>query len=949
MPQVTSNTPDLTQLYSALQNADKAGDTEGATKLANYIRSITPKAPSQPADLPLNLDNKVIASQASPLTPESLVKAQTTQYGPGRVAAAQAGTDVLSGAPYGLQNKLSLEVSPSPQTQMDTVNQYFGKPVASFGPAGVQFPNPKTGQLTAAMPYEGKFPTAGGTMDTGFDTGGAVGAGALTALVTKNPFAAWAATSGGAAVGQEVSNEFKNLFSRYFNKEPLTGEQQKADLKNAGETGLSSAVMGSLGVLPSIGNYINRGAVNIGSVKALQRVLNAAVTQQNALEDFKGLQLSVPELLSNSTDPSLRAVSLQEKFLGASRARDENFLTTNTPIVDIENARKTRNVNALADAYDDITRQYAPNEGYISPESSYEAAQLVASQKAAQQNQLQLRLDQSVNDTKAAAQPAMSRFNLGKNIVERLQLLKQAGQDAVNKAWGDLKVQLGVPVDEAYGGEPYAAPLGKSPKIGYTSITQSKLTELWQRGMSAMRHGEQGTIGANNKAGMIFDSIPDELYVDPQDPTLGLKFSDPSKELDNVDLHDYIDGIKNLRAGIRRSVRSGNVGWNPDTQIEKNVADILRDNANQWFAREGDPRVLEAWENAERATTDFHKSFNEGLLEQVDSQKAGNRERIFNQFATKVLMSGNDDELSRLANVTNQDPYAQDQMRLGIWSLIHEGIQSARTPQQLVRNYQSMVSRLAPTFKHFFGPGDLENMDTFDALTNKVDQLHQQYTDFNKEWSQSEFRDTPASVSGIRKALFDANMPVDRIGKLYAFLSKENPQLLQGVKADMADAFAKSVSNKTPDGYVPDLTKMTSALGDRSTQAKIRLFLGGDYLTRASAIRDVAKLMAGPNQPEVEAPKSMFEQIIRMAVAPPLSREGRAYTGLLMWRHRAAARALYNALSSTDGLRSYINLANSRNTRAQVIGALGALNASSLASVLPSQPAPQATGSQSGP
>src|SRR5690348_15822255 len=105
MPQITSNTPDLTQLYSALQNADKAGDIEGATKLANYIRSITPKAPANPSPLPLDLENKVVASQASPVTPESLVKAQTTQYGPGRVAAAQAGTDVLSGAPYGLQNK----------------------------------------------------------------------------------------------------------------------------------------------------------------------------------------------------------------------------------------------------------------------------------------------------------------------------------------------------------------------------------------------------------------------------------------------------------------------------------------------------------------------------------------------------------------------------------------------------------------------------------------------------------------------------------------------------------------------------------------------------------------------------------------------------------------------------------------------------------------------------
>lgn len=978
MPKYTFTDPSGKKYTSPDMPSRAAAWAQLSTHLG--IGNSPPNQPSSPAQTGPQPTNTT-PIPTPPLTPEQALSPSLagqslrtgSAYTPQEQQAMQGGTDISSGAPWGLRNEFSFMVDPTQQASTAAINKYFGKPVGSVGPMGPQFVNPQTGRNTLVNPSptasvtSSSPPTIGGSMDMALDTAGAAGGAGAALAATKNPFAAYGMGVAGTGAAQYISNLGKNVVAKYYYGLPDSDikDQQSADARNAAGAAGGQALFSAPGLAEPIGRFANYGFTGLGSTKALQKLYSAALNAREGLGDFKDLlgnaaanfSLAIHELLPGEIEKGnifRKAATLE----GATSGR----LGTGTPLVNLEYQRTANNSDALSNSMDVVTNQYLPNAGYQYGEGSEGAALAVGRQKMMAKNQIDLERAQAANELTARTQGIQSPIEASKIALEPFVAVKNAAREQANEAWGNLKVSLGVPQEEAFGGAPYTQPMGEAPTIGYSDSTRSRLSQVVARGVSALR---SKAPGSRDIAHNYFDSIPDELYHDYQRPGIGLIWDEPDqkfmtkdeqeamggdeapyKQADDPqhDLNWYIENIKARRGGTRSQFKPDGSMRNPDAAIDKNVTDILRSNADQELATT-DPHTLAQWEEAEDATKNFHDTFQHGILKMADGDYAGLDNPPFSQFLNKVLYGGNPVELEHFASIAKQHPYLQNHVGLSLLSIMDDALHGI-SPERVPQVYADMSQKLRPAMRAFLGKDEFDN---YQALVKKVSDLNDKYQSFNNEWKLTDFGEgIPASVPNIRSILYNPNTTAQKAGRLYAFLLRNNPDLLDGVKADVAKAFADKVAPIGSGGRNINLSKINQLIGDKSTQAKIRLFLGGHYIDQVNSIGQAAKMAQGAPEVGTSKPISLVQNAVRWLVAPPLSREGRLYSLILGWRQRASARLLYNALSSPEGLKSLIDQRVASGKSAATLSVLGGLQAGSLASQLPSNPVGQPTTDQSG-
>lgn len=183
---------DREQLYNALRNADAAGDTAAAQRLADYIRSL-------PDDAPQGFNPvQAVADMERAETPQrSLPQQLGRQIG----LTARAGAEGLAALPAMLWNGPAA-----------VLNQYAGTnlPRASIGPAldFVGLPRPETATERVSQDVAGAMASAGGTAALGnlMSKAAAPVARGIGSILSSAP-GSQVATAAGSAGGSGIARE----------------------------------------------------------------------------------------------------------------------------------------------------------------------------------------------------------------------------------------------------------------------------------------------------------------------------------------------------------------------------------------------------------------------------------------------------------------------------------------------------------------------------------------------------------------------------------------------------------------------------------------------------------------------------------------------------------------------------------------------------------------------
>lgn len=841
-------------------------------------------------------------------------------------ALAKQGVDITSGAPWGLKNRLSLLVDPSDKDKIGAINSYFGKDVgASKTPFGFAYVDPETGRRTLVQSRADKpidyVPTAGGSLDAIFGGGGGALGGLRTGAATGNPLAAAGGAILGAVGGQTIADMGKATINQFLGQQTIHSPDDVADTlkgvaKDAAVTGALTGAGELVGLTKPALKWFLTGFKDLSFSHAVN-------LQAGAAEATKGLD-AWHELVGGLAQPDKGSLNLSVPELnprdGLVRQFFDKAYKSSPELVAKEEERLNSNLDALGYTYGQYASALKPSADYRIGSSGYDMQQALASQKQTMltQKQLDAQTQKDALSREATGLPSLSMTDMNARNKEMLDLLEQSGADAKDRAYGDLKVKLGMPASVAYDRTSDQWINSRTPDevMGINPVTQTKMTNIWKDGMNL----EKSPQGDGTK---FFAAIPDNFYVNPSKPELGLK--DLSNE--KYDIFSTIDNIQDIRSGVRASMRARSGTLPPDAATSKHVADILEDNIGYHLVRKGDPSVLDAWDAAKQANINYNTNFKQGLLKQAMDTEGGFKSPVYtNATSTLLTTSGkfaDQSGISRLGEILKGDPAATDQMRQQIWSL-------AKQPKYMPNGEftQKSFSQFKDDFEGpintFFSDDDRAKMNTFNDLTNSVARASQKVKQFNQAWKNSpEYGGIPMNSGALKDAVFNPRSVSPQVlDKMTTFLRSTNPTLLKEWQADTAAEFARRSSDANGVPIASKVTQMSTQLKDRLDQVMDPGYTYGlgTMSTAMTAAQGALNVQLDPSKPQ-----SVLTQVVRAAVAPPMSSEGRWYSALLNHRAKAGGRVIYNALASPEGLNKFIATSKADASAAAGWGVVGDL------------------------
>lgn len=844
---------------------------------------------------------------------------------------AKNGIDIVSGVPYGLKTNLDMIPGATDEDRKYVINKYFGQDVGvrrnQYGE--LQFNNPRTGLPTTVFSHQYNAPTVGSAFDLiGQATGAIAGGGA--AMETGSPFAVGAASTAGSALGQSVVDIGKLVASKAlgtYNPSRTASDNIKAVAGDAKDAAENTAIGETVGGVPRIGRWFLNSSRKIGlKYSDALDLQDAAQSANQDLGDYyklvgtqHQLMLSIPEL---TQDPKARMA-----FNKAWRTGDD--------IAAEEEGRVNSNLSQLAYNFKNIADMYKPSDpSYTQGSSGQNIKDVFVQKKQAGLLDAQLRAQVEQDNAKRVALglPQMSPEQMNQRLTDMLNTAEQAGKSNVDKAYADLKVALGVPASVAglKTSDRYFQEQVPTVMLGLSPVSKMKLQNYYNEAIRDL-HGIDPDIGRQKLA-----AIPEGLLTKLDE--YGNAGTVPGLNLDRQDdLYHVVESIQNMRYGIRQAMKTNKGNIQPRDQDVATMEDILSENVESYFKRNGNPAVMDKWEAAQQATRDYAAQFRQGVLREVMQKQDGFTPTVYNQAVSKLLMNSGKEAASQsgpreLAGILKGDPEAYNDVRNMIWGIYQNHyLPSDGIPTRA--SFNQFKDDLAGPIKYFFSDADRAKMDSFDSLTGLIKDSTNAVKKFNQQWTSSTYGKLgkPSSY-GLSNAVFSQSISPQNLKGLGNFLRDNNPDLLEQLRSDTALKFAQ----QTSDNGVPNPQKIAAYVakyGDRLND-----IMGPQYLNNVQVLSGAMQRIVGPQvKLEPDAAQSIFEQVIRAKFAPPLSEEGRWYSALLEARRRAAGRVVYNALSSPIGLSKFIRDRDVDNKTQIGMGILGELGGKTLTMSNPQQ------------
>jgi len=382
-----------------------------------------------------------------------------------------------------------------------------------------------------------------------------------------------------------------------------------------------------------------------------------------------------------------------------------------------------------------------------------------------------------------------------------------------------------------------------------------------------------------------------------------------------LDLHQLEVSLRELkrwqRINGKNQVASDTAGFDIGRMIGE-LEQLKRDTLS--------PELLNLSEMAQQASKNRIKTFDKGALRTI-IRKDGDEYLLDDTQVFGYVLASNDRQAAQhFMKIVSQDPGAVVATKKSLWSFY----KSETAPDGYVKPalHNAFMKKHNNTINAMFTPAEIKRMNSLGDIGRVVERSIKEYDNFvtglEKTFAGKIKNTDPESMATL---MFSKNFSARDVKKLMDMLDN------YGVGDSTREVVGTYVKSYAMRGGTLSLSGLDRLLDPaRGNITKLTHIYGDDY------IKDLAKISGVANMIRQRAQRSLvpgktnaFTDLMRVIIAPPLTRKGRAQSLLVNVRYDAANRALSNALLNPNELRRIVALENTQAGTSQAMRVLGQL------------------------
>lgn len=389
-------------------------------------------------------------------------------------------------------------------------------------------------------------------------------------------------------------------------------------------------------------------------------------------------------------------------------------------------------------------------------------------------------------------------------------------------------------------------------------------------------------------------------------------------EATEIDLHQMEEAIRFLRRRKRLDVRGAVAGTPAGRDVDRVLQSMVRQRSE--FLAKSRPDVLDAIEQAEFASAERARLFDKSILRSIlVKDDAGEFVLRNREVIARTIATGDKDAVSHLMNILSENPAGQQELQKTMLAFYRNEVIADGLPNLAL--HKRFMERHGEVVKVIF-PRQGASIQKFGQTIAKAEDTIARTELFKKAVArQFQGRLQDVAPESVVKKMF-----TDRFSAKDANRFRNLAQV-GGFLPQYERAIGDEIRRRVFTGGVLSPVKLESFLSQHDEV--VFGLIGPQYVkdlrTLLSGLKTSVTQPAGIARP---AGNSLLD-LMRVIVAPPLTRRGRAQTLGMNINRRAFERAMLNAIIDPKGLRAIVAQRNAEVTSKKVFGLLGALGGAS--------------------
>jgi hypothetical protein len=776
-------------------------------------------------------------------------------------AAAKSGVNIDTRLPTLESIKSGFAANPAERDAF--ISSYIS---SRYGPEAVTRTGPDSGQLEFYNPESGHWEFAEPNAYSALphlpemitSTAGAVGGG--LAGSAGGPVGTALGSATGAGLGQALGSYGRMKVGQAFGL-----NESMADTSIASTAGEEGAVTGAidLGVSAGYGAYRGIKAIIFGKqVLTPQEAGELYNAQRRADKTIRDVNAAVPSVAGDLYKPWTAQVA--PDTAGGRKLLQASYQLTGDPNVGPKMAQDVfRNENALS-AYMDNT--VLPSR--MGLDAPYEGAlplkDAVSAEKGTFNDPLVAQGAQAT-DNYNAAMSSMAPANAasaGRGVRQGLADKYMAARKAKNDAYAKYQ-------DEA----------GYDPKTRKSvhEVPASNELRQYQKALKAQ-----------------IKRIPLKA-VGQEKKSLLLKLSEDK----TINLADLDETLKWLRAGQRRS-RQGKLTI-PFSEMEasrlEGVLSTMRDNYLDNYA----PEARAALQEAEQAAYVEGNTFKYGLTKNLLKKEGGEYSLTDAKVITTILRNKDPAAAREIADVLGSDPNAKVAAQNYLFAIYRKKVgQGSDKPLSLYQKHKAFMDDYGPVIDEFFDPAQQQKIRELGGFAETISANMKNLDELNSIWNKSyKGRIDRMSAEALVDRVFTKSFTTKDVTNIKNIAGRYSPEVLDHWKAGIADKLRERMFKE---GLV-DSNGLSRLMGDHDALAKLNIIFGPRFVRSLDTLKSASDIVRRM-PPDINLPSknTVWTDLLRAFVFPPLSSGGRRITLFQNTRGRSYANKIYRALSDPSEL-----------------------------------------------
>lgn len=385
-----------------------------------------------------------------------------------------------------------------------------------------------------------------------------------------------------------------------------------------------------------------------------------------------------------------------------------------------------------------------------------------------------------------------------------------------------------------------------------------------------------------------------------------------------LDLHQMEEAIRFLRRRQRIDARNAVAASPQGRDVNRALQALIRQRSE--FLAENNPAVLEAIEAAEFVSAQrarlFDKSILRSILVRDESGEFVLRDR---EVIARTIASGDKEATQHLMRILSENPAGPAELQKSMLAFYRNEVVEDGIP--VLALHKRFMDRHGDVLKVIFPKS--QGVTKFGEVTRAAEKMIARVEYFKKAVAKS--------FKGRIQNIAPENVIKDMFTRRFSFKDANrfrNMAQAGGFYGPYQRAVGDEIRRRIFTNGVLSPTKLDSLLSQHGEV--MQGLMGVQYVTDLQLLLKGLRLARTQPTGIATRTSNTLLDAMRVLIAPPLTRKGRAQTLLQNVNRRAIERAMMNAIMDPKALRAVVAQRNKDIRSKQVLGLLGALGGASI-------------------